>query len=102
MSSGILKGAYEYLMAFNKEANYLRENYIIKIIPMINVDGVICGNSRTSLAGCDLNRRWETPNIYLHPEVYYSKDLILEFSKNFNIEYIIEKNSFLILLKISK
>ena len=90
VGSWVLKGAIEFIMGDSIEAKYLRENFIIKIIPILNVDGVICGNSRTSLAGCDLNRRWETPNIYLHPEVYYSKDLILEFSKNFNIEYIID------------
>ena len=25
---------------------------------MINVDGVIVGNTRNSFTGCDLNRRW--------------------------------------------
>ena len=90
VSSWILKGAYEYLMAFNKEANYLRDNYIIKIIPMINVDGVICGNSRTSLSGCDLNRRWEKPDEFLHPEIYYLKELIFNFTKNIEVEYIID------------
>lgn len=34
---------------------------IIKIIPMVNIDGVIHGNYRTSLIGCDLNRRWKNP-----------------------------------------
>ena len=86
----ILKGAYEYLMSFNKEVEYLRDKYIIKIIPMINVDGVICGNSRTSLSGCDLNRRWVNPDEYLHPEIYYLKELILNFSKSVNVEYIID------------
>lgn len=28
---------------------------------MINIDGVIHGNYRTSLAGCDLNRQWKKP-----------------------------------------
>jgi cytosolic carboxypeptidase protein 2/3 len=34
---------------------------IFKLIPMINIDGVIHGNYRTSLIGCDLNRRWKNP-----------------------------------------
>ena len=29
------------------------------MIPMVNVDGVIHGNSRTNLLGYDLNRSWE-------------------------------------------
>ena len=85
-----LKGAIELLMGESEEAKYLRDNFIIKIIPMINVDGVICGNSRTSLAGCDLNRRWINPNEYLHPEIYYLKELILNFVKKINVEYIID------------
>ncbi len=28
---------------------------------MLNPDGVINGNYRCSLAGCDLNRRWKNP-----------------------------------------
>ena len=40
---------------------------------MLNADGVINGNYRCSLAGCDLNRRWKAPSKNLHPEVYYTK-----------------------------
>ena len=29
---------------------------------MLNVDGVIIGNYRCSLAGNDLNRRWHNPS----------------------------------------
>ena len=68
-------------MGDSNEAKYLRNNFIIKIIPMVNVDGVICGNSRTSLAGCDLNRRWINPNEFLHPEIYKLKELIFNFLK---------------------
>ncbi len=32
--------------------------YRIVIIPMVNPDGVIHGNSRCNLAGLDLNRKW--------------------------------------------
>ena len=35
---------------------------------------------RCSLAGCDLNRRWDTPKKDIHPEIYYSRNLILEFN----------------------
>ena len=90
VSSWVLKGAYEFLMGFNEEANYLRDNFIIKIIPMVNVDGVICGNSRTSLAGCDLNRRWVNPDEFLHPEIYSLKELIMNFNNSVKIEYIID------------
>jgi len=48
-------------------------NNIIRIIPMINPDGVIIGNSRSSLAGVDLNRRWGNPNPTMHSEIYFLK-----------------------------
>lgn len=60
----------------NHEAKLLRERFIFKIIPMLNPDGVINGNYRCSLAGCDLNRRWKVPNKNLHPTIYYTKKLI--------------------------
>ena len=42
----------------------------------MNPDGVIYGNYRCSLLGCDLNRKWEKPNKILHPTIYHSKILI--------------------------
>ena len=57
---------------------------------MINVDGVIAGNTRTSFAGCDLNRRWSHPDEFLHPEIYYSKELIMKFNHKNNIECIVD------------
>ena len=62
----------------NKEAKMLRDNYVFKIIPMLNPDGVINGNYRCSLAGCDLNRRWKSPSKILHPTIYHTKKLIKE------------------------
>ena len=48
-------------------------NNVIKLIPMINPDGVVIGNSRSSLAGVDLNRRWSKPSSLIHPEIYFIK-----------------------------
>lgn len=41
---------------------------------MLNPDGVVIGNSRSSLAGLDLNRRWSDPNPIMHPEIYLMKN----------------------------
>jgi len=48
---------------------------------MLNPDGVINGNYRCSLAGCDLNRRWKRPSKVLHPEIFATKQLCHQFSK---------------------
>ena len=38
------------------ECHYLRDRAVFKLIPMINVDGVVLGNFRTGIMGRDLNR----------------------------------------------
>jgi hypothetical protein len=60
----------------NEEARILRENFVFKVIPMLNPDGVINGNYRCGLAGCDLNRRWKTPSKIIHPIIYNVKKLV--------------------------
>jgi murein tripeptide amidase MpaA len=61
--------------------NYeLLDNFIIKIIPMLNPDGVVLGNTRVSLSGVDLNRRWgvDVINSSFHPEIFALKeDMVL-------------------------
>ena len=81
VSSWMMKGVIEFLCSDCEEANLLRSSFIFKIIPMMNPDGVISGNYRTSLAGCDLNRRWINPNEVLHPEIYGAKQMILKSSQ---------------------
>jgi murein tripeptide amidase MpaA len=59
----------------------LRQNYIFKIFPMLNADGVVVGNYRCGIEGHDLNRRWHKPNKYVHPTIYYIKKYIRGFAK---------------------
>ena len=42
---------------------------------MLNVDGVIIGNYRTSMSGNDLNRRYVRPDFRIHPSVSAIKQL---------------------------
>ena len=44
---------------------------------MLNPDGVINGNYRTSIAGDDLNRQWKQPSQIKHPEIYNAKKSII-------------------------
>jgi len=55
-ASWVMKGILQFLTGDSPEARALRDEYVFKIIPMLNIDGVIHGNYRTSLAGVDLNR----------------------------------------------
>lgn len=45
-SSYCIQGAIEFLLSKTKEANFLRNYFIFKIIPMLNPDGVAVGNYR--------------------------------------------------------
>ncbi len=43
---------------------------------MVNIDGVIHGNSRAEMIGCDPNRKWENPHNIYNPVVYAIRKLI--------------------------
>ena len=73
----MMRGVLFFLTApENEEAKLLRERFVFKVIPMLNPDGVINGNYRCSLAGCDLNRRWKNASKHYHPTIYHTKQLI--------------------------
>lgn len=84
--SHIMRGLIEFLSANepNKKfslndiqiARELRKRFTFKIVPMLNPDGVIMGNNRVSISGSDLNRKYLNPNINLHPEIFFLKDLV--------------------------
>ena len=48
---------------------------------MINIDGVIVGNYRTSLSGMDLNRYWKSPSAIMFPEIKAIKKMARNFMK---------------------
>lgn len=75
-SSYIVEGIIKFLTSNNRDAKILRQNYIFKIVPMLNPDGVIYGNYRCSLLGVDLNRRWLNPSKILHPTIFYTKQIV--------------------------
>ena len=53
-------------------------------------DGVINGNYRSSLAGCDLNRKWKTPDPVRHIEIYSTKELIKYIKLRYNISLLVD------------
>ena len=65
-----IKGVIDYLTGPSLDAAILRDNFVFKIIPMLNPDGVIVGNYRCSLAGSDLNRNYIAPLRKLHPTIF--------------------------------
>ncbi|XP_021925880.1 cytosolic carboxypeptidase 1-like isoform X7 [Zootermopsis nevadensis] len=75
-SSWVMQGTLEKLLSNSPAAVSLRSKYVFKIIPMLNMEGVINGCHRCGLTNEDLNRRWSHPNKYLHPVIYHTKGLL--------------------------
>ncbi|KDO33068.1 hypothetical protein SPRG_01883 [Saprolegnia parasitica CBS 223.65] len=80
-SSFMMKGILDYLTSAVYGAVVLRRHFIFKIAPMLNPDGVINGNTRVSLAGWDLNRKWAYPVEKLFPTIFHLKRLISSFQR---------------------
>lgn len=71
-----LEGAVDFLMSNDPRAQRMRKDFIIYVIPMLNIEGVVHGNQRTNLAGYDLNRRWAEPSPYITPVIFTAKNLM--------------------------
>lgn len=48
---------------------------------MVNPDGVVFGNYRTSLSGKDLNRKFKAKNIELFPETTKLKNFVVKLKR---------------------
>ena len=55
-ASWMMKGMIDYLTGPSLNAKILRDNFVFKIVPMLNIDGVVNGSTRCNLSGVDLNR----------------------------------------------
>lgn len=77
-----MQGFLEFITGNSAEAQNLRKNIIFKVIPMMNPDGVIIGNSRTSFSGRDLNRTFLKPDNRLHPIPFHIKKLVENLTRN--------------------
>jgi len=67
-------------------ARIVLSQYIVKVIPCLNPDGVSIGNSRTGVEGCDLNRVWQNPSQEMHPTIFYAYKIIEDVKKRNDIE----------------
>ncbi|XP_043794368.1 cytosolic carboxypeptidase 1-like isoform X1 [Apis laboriosa] len=75
-ASWVMNGTLEALLGNNPYVTSLRDDYIFKIVPMLNIEGVVNGCNRYGLTNEDLNRRWSNPNQVLHPVIYHTKGLM--------------------------
>eukprot|EP00826_Nyctotherus_ovalis_P059698 TRINITY_DN8329_c0_g1_i18.p1 TRINITY_DN8329_c0_g1~~TRINITY_DN8329_c0_g1_i18.p1 ORF type:complete len:598 (+),score=131.92 TRINITY_DN8329_c0_g1_i18:73-1866(+) len=74
--SGKVEGILEFLVGEEKVAEALRKRYNFVVVPMLNPDGVVMGNTRYSVEGDDLNRCWDNPLPGIHPAIYSLKEML--------------------------
>lgn len=72
-SSFVMSGLIKFLLSKEEQANILRQNYVFKLIPMLNPDGVARGFYRTDTRGSNLNRFYLKPSLQLHPTIYAAR-----------------------------
>lgn len=66
-SSFVAEGMLEFLCGSDRQVKDLRKAFIFYIVPMLNPDGVVAGNYRTSFFGKDLNRTFDQSRKYAFP-----------------------------------
>ncbi|NXV23638.1 CBPC2 carboxypeptidase, partial [Cepphus grylle] len=74
--SWAMRGFLDFLLSAHPDAQLLRRLFVFKVVPMLNPDGVVVGNSRCSLAGQDPNRAYGTVLQGSFPGVWHLRAMV--------------------------
>ncbi|NXF12674.1 CBPC2 carboxypeptidase, partial [Smithornis capensis] len=74
--SWAMRGFLDFLLSTHVDAQLLRRLFVFKVVPMLNPDGVVVGNSRCSLAGRDPNRTYGTALPGSFPGVWHLQAMV--------------------------
>ncbi|KAL1505914.1 hypothetical protein ABEB36_005363 [Hypothenemus hampei] len=86
-SSFVFNGILNFLLNRDDlQAQILRKNYVFKLIPFLNPDGVAKGHYRTDTRGVNLNRVYLNPGLNEHPSIYAARALIRYYHFGFEKE----------------
>ncbi|EDV30487.2 uncharacterized protein Dana_GF22916 [Drosophila ananassae] len=91
-ASHVCQGLIEFLVGNHPIAGVLRDNFVFKIVPMVNPDGVFLGNNRCNLMGQDMNRNWHIGSEFTQPELHAVKGMLRELdnSDTYQIDFVID------------
>lgn len=81
-ASFVCQGLLEFILGNHPIAMILRKNFIFKIVPMVNPDGVFLGNNRCNLIGQDLNRCWNIATEFSHPTIVAAKNMLRDIDNS--------------------
>ena len=59
----------------------MRKNYVFKIIPLLNPDGVYRGYYRLDTKGNNLNRFYKNPKLDEQPTIFATKKIIAQIKE---------------------
>ena len=66
----------DLLSANSSISRVLLQNFVFKIVPVLNPDGVARGYWRTDCNSVNLNRKYQDPDLELFPTIFYTKKLV--------------------------
>ena len=89
-SSWACEGLLKWLVGPSDEARAVRERVVVRILPLVNPDGVVSGNNRANAAGLDLNRQWDSANAAQAPDVLTALDDIARLEAEHSLAYFID------------
>lgn len=72
-ASFLMESLMLFLISPDPRAVSLRQNFVFKLIPILNPDGVYRGNFRVDQNGVNLNRCYINPDESLHPTIHNLK-----------------------------